>query len=192
MRWPRIWSSPGSHDPAVFSLERVTGSDITIRAARPDDFARVAEMHYAVWRRSWAGILVEPLLDILGPPQRWVAEIYPENLSRRGWAMWIAESSCRTVGVAIFGPDEAEPGSIQIDALYIADDRQRHGIGGRLLDTVLSERPSGDLILWCAEKNAKARRFYEKNGFRADGRTLDWEPLPGIKVTHVGYRLSRR
>lgn len=169
----------------------MTGSDITIRAAQQDDFARVADMHYAVWRRSWAGILTGPLLDILGPPQRWVAEIYPQNLSRCGSAMWIAESGGRTVGVTIFGPDEAEHESIQIDALYIADDRQRHGIGGCLLDTVLSERPSGDVILWCAEQNAKARRFYEKNSFCADGRTLDWEPLPGIKVAHVGYRLSR-
>ncbi len=170
----------------------MTSSDINVRAAKPDDFARVAEMHYAVWRRSWAGILTDPLLDILGPPKRWVAEIYPQNLNRRGWAMWIAESGGHTIGVTIFGPDEAEPESIQIDALYIADDRQRHGIGGRLLDTVLSLNLSNDVILWCAERNAKARRFYEKNNFRADGRTLDWQPLPGIKVAHVGYRLSRR
>ena len=170
----------------------MTSADITIRAATPDDFPRVARMHYAVWRRSWAGILIEPLLDILGPPQRWVAKVYPQNLSRRGWAMWIAESGDHTVGVMIFGPDEAEPGSIQIDALYVEDDRQRHGVGGLMLEAVLSAHPSGDVILWCAEQNAKARRFYEKNGFRADGRTLDWEPLPNVKVAHVGYRLSRR
>ena len=167
-------------------------SEITTRAATPDDFARVAEMHYPTWRRSWAGILIGPLLDILGSPRRWSAEIYPQTLNRLGWAMWIAESGDRTVGVAIFGPDEAEPGAIQVDALYIADDCQRQGVGARLLGTVLSTHPSGDVILWCATRNAKARRFYEKNGFRADGRTLDWEPLPGIKVAHVGYRLSRR
>jgi RimJ/RimL family protein N-acetyltransferase len=48
------------------------------------------------------------------------------------------------------------------------------------------------VILWAAVQNDKARRFYEKNNFRVDGRTLDWEPLPGIKVAHVGYRLTRR
>ncbi len=176
----------------IFSLERVTSTDITIRAVQPDDLPRAAEMHYASWRRSWAGIVIEPLLDILGPPQRWVAEVYPQNLGRPDWAMWIAESGGRTVGVTIFGPDEEEPGAIQIDALYVADDRQRHGIGRLLVQTVLEAHPSGDVMLWCAEKNAKARRFYEKNSFYADGRTRDWEPLPGVKVAHLGYRLNRR
>ena len=166
--------------------------DIRIREATPDDFADVAEMHYPVWRRSWAGILTPPLLDILGPPKRWVAEIYPNTLNRRGWRMWVAESSGRTLGVAIFGPDADERDAVQIDALYIADESQRHGIGGRMLDEILSTHPAGDVILWAAEKNDKARRFYEKNDFRVDGRTLDWEPLPGIKVAHVGYRLRRR
>ena len=170
----------------------MTSGGITIRAATKDDFPRVARMHYAVWRRSWAGILIKPLLGILGPARRWATEVYPQNLSRPGWAMWIAESGGQPVGVVIFGPDEAEPESTQVDALYIQDDRQRGGIGGLLLEAVLSERPSGDVILWCAEQNAKGRRFYEKNGFSADGRTLDWEPLPGITVAHIGYRLSRR
>jgi ribosomal protein S18 acetylase RimI-like enzyme len=167
-------------------------SDVTIREATPDDFADVAEMHYPVWRRSWSGILAPALLDILGPPKRWVVQVYPESLNRRGWRMWVAESGGQTLGMAIFGPDTDDPDDLQIDALYIAEDSQRHGIGGRLLDEVLSSYPSGDAILWCAEKNGKARRFYEKNNFEVDGRTLNWEPLPGIKVAHVGYRLRRR
>lgn len=167
-------------------------SAIRIREATPEDFADVAEVHYPVWRRSWTGILSSPVLDLLGPPKRWVAEIYPHSLNRRGWRMWIAESGGRTLGVAIFGPDADHPDELQIDALYIAEESQRHGIGGRLLDEVLSANPSGDVTLWCAERNAKARRFYEKKDFHADGRTLDWEPLPGVKVAHVGYRLRRR
>ncbi len=167
-------------------------ADIRIRRAAPDDFPAVAAMHYAVWRRSWAGILTPPLLDLLGPAKRWVAQVYPQTLDRPGWAMWAAEAEGRTVGVTIFGPDDDAPDELQIDALYIAEDVQRHGIGGRLLEAALDARPSGDAILWCAEQNAKARRFYEKNRFEADGRTLTWEPLPGIQVPHLGYRLRRR
>ncbi len=165
--------------------------DITIREATPDDFADVAAMHYPVWRRSWSGILLPQVLDLLGPPKRWVAEIYPQSLDRGGWHMWVAEAGGRTLGVAIFGPDSDHPDDLLIDALYIAEESQRHGVGGRMLDEVLGAHPSGDVILWCAEQNDKARRFYEKNDFRVDGRTLDWEPLPGIKVAHVGYRLTR-
>jgi GNAT superfamily N-acetyltransferase len=170
----------------------MTGSDITIRQACPTEYARVAEMHYLAWRRSWTGILASPFLDILGPAQRWAADVYPQTLGRPGWHMWIAESGDRILGVTIFGPDPANPDHLQIDALYIAEDCQRHGVGGSLLETALITTPAGDAVLWCAEKNDKGRRFYEKNNFQLDGRTLDWEPLPGVRVPHVGYTLRRR
>src|SRR6201998_3857850 len=128
-------------------------------------------MHYPVWRRSWTGILTPPLLDILGTPKRWAAEIYPQSLNREGWSMWIAESAGRTIGVTIFGPDSADLDHLLIDALYVTEESQRHGVGGRLLDTAMSTHPSGDVVLWCAEKNGSARRFYERKDFRIDGRT---------------------
>jgi GNAT superfamily N-acetyltransferase len=93
--------------------------------------------------------------------------------------------------MTIFGPDSKNPAHLLIDALYVAEENQRHGIGGLLLGKVLRSNPSGDVILWCAEQNIKARRFYEKNNFRIDGRSFDWEPLPGVKVPHVGYSLHR-
>lgn len=167
-------------------------SDPTIRQATPSDFGRVADMHYPAWRRSWNGILIAPLLDILGPARRWAADIYPQNLSRPGWSMWIAESGDRVAGVTIFGPDPAAPGRLQIDALYVAEDCQGRGLGGRLLDTALCTLPSADVVLWCAEQNDRARNFYENRQFRLDGRTLDWEPLAGVRVPHVGYTLRRR
>lgn len=164
---------------------------IRIREATPADFADVARMHYPVWRQSWSGILADHLLDILGSPRRWATETYPQDLSRPGWSMWIAEADGKTVGVTIFGPDEVNPEDLQIDALYTAEKSQRCGIGGRLLDTAVRANPSGDVILWCAEKNCKAREFYEKRNFRLDGRTLVWKPLPDVPVPHVGYRLYR-
>jgi GNAT superfamily N-acetyltransferase len=170
----------------------VTASDIRIREAKPDDYADVAEMHYPVWRRSWTGILAPPLLDILGTPKRWAAEIYPQSLNRTGWSMWIAESAGRTVGVTIFGPDSDAPDRLLIDALYVTEESQRLGVGGHLLETAMSTHPSGDVVLWCAVENGRARSFYEKRNFRIDGRTLDWEPLPGVIVPHVGYRFTRR
>jgi ribosomal protein S18 acetylase RimI-like enzyme len=170
----------------------VAPSDIIIRAAKRADFVRVAEMHYPVWRQSWAGIMIPAVLDVLGPASRWAAELYPKALSRRGWRMWIAESARRPLGVAIFGPDPTDPDHIEIDALYIAEESQRLGIGGMLLDKALSAQPSGDVILWCAYQNTKGRRFYEKNNFQLDGRAYDYAPLPGVQVPHLGYRLRRR
>lgn len=175
-------SSEGAH---------VKPSNIRIRAAKPIDFPKVAAMHYPVWRQSWTGILDPYLLDMIGSPKLWVEESYPQSLKRGGWSMWIAESGGQPIGMTMFGPDIAHPDRIQIDALYVAENSQRHGIGGRLLNRALHSHPSADMILWCVEKNSKARGFYEKKDFHIDGRTFTWKPLSGVNVPHVGYRLYR-
>jgi GNAT superfamily N-acetyltransferase len=170
---------------------RTKTNDIRLREAAPIDFPKIAAMHYPAWRQSWSGMLGPDLLDLVGQPHRWAPEFYPQTLRRPGWSMWIAESSGQTLGMAMFGPDQDQPDHIQVDALYIAKSSQRRGIGGRLLNKVLRLHPSNDLILWCAEKNARGRRFYEKKNFQIDERTFTWQPLPGVEVPHVGYRLYR-
>jgi GNAT superfamily N-acetyltransferase len=170
----------------------VKSSKITIRQAKPSDFAKVADMHYEVWRRSWTGMVADFMLGIIGSPRHWATTSYPQTLSRRGWSMWIAESGGKILGMAVFGPDAANPDDLQVEALYTAQDSQRLGIGGRLLNRAVRSNPSGDVILWCAEKNAQARQFYEHKSFEVDGRTYVWKPLPGVAVPHVGYRLRRR
>ncbi|OBH58102.1 GNAT family acetyltransferase [Mycobacterium colombiense] len=165
---------------------------ITIREATPTDFADVAAMHYPVWRQSWSGVLPAEVLDVLTSPKRWAVLLYPRDLSRPGWRMWVAEAGGQLLGMTIFGPDPDDPERLELDALYISQASQRHGVGSLLLAKALNSDPRGDVVLWCAEANGVARRFYEKNDFHLDGRTLDWEPVPGVKVPHLGYRLRRR
>lgn len=166
-------------------------SEIRIREAKPKDFARVAAMHYPTWRQSWNGIVASHVLDMIGTPKTWVDFQYPTTLKRGGWGMWMAESRGKLIGMMLLGPDLSNPDHVQIDALYVADDNQRNGIGHLLLERALNTYPDNDMILWCANKNQKARSFYEKQGFQLDGRTYVWKPLPGVTVPHVGYRLSR-
>lgn len=165
---------------------------ITIREATPTDFDEVAAMHYPVWRQSWSGVLPDEVLDVLTSPKRWAVLLYPRDLGRPGWRMWVAEGGGQLIGMTIFGPDPDDPERLELDALYISQASQRHGVGARLLAKALNADPRGDVVLWCAEANGAARRFYEKNDFHLDGRTLDWEPAPGVKVPHLGYRLRRR
>ena len=51
-----------------------------------------------------------------------------------------------------------------VEQLYVATDRQGEGIGRQLLD-LAKERSAGELQLWTFQVNARARRFYERNGF---------------------------
>jgi GNAT superfamily N-acetyltransferase len=148
-------------------------------------------MHYPPWRKSWAGILYDHVLDVIATPKLWATVNYPEALNQSGWSMWVAEARGNLLGMTVFGPVAANVNDRQIDALYTAEEARGLGVGVRLLNKAARSNPSGDVVLWCAEKADKARQFYENNNFQLDGRILVWEPLPGVRVPHVGYRLHR-
>jgi GNAT superfamily N-acetyltransferase len=169
----------------------VKSRDVKIRRAGPNDFEKVSQLHYPSWRTSWAGILEDHVLDVIATPKLWATVKYPEALNQPGWSMWVAEAGGKLLGMTIFGPDAANANDLTIDALYTAEEAQGLGVGVRLLNKAARSNPSGDVILWCAEKSGKARQFYEDNNFQLDGRSLVWQPLPGVSVSLLGYRLRQ-
>lgn len=70
-----------------------------------------------------------------------------------------------------------------VGALYLEPGARGRGIGHRLLGTV--KRDCDTIDLWLFEANAGARRFYEREGFRAVERTPgdNAEGLPDIRMT---------
>ena len=52
-----------------------------------------------------------------------------------------------------------------LTALYVDPSHQESGIGASLLEHVKRRRPRG-FRLWVFQRNAGARRFYERNGCR--------------------------
>jgi|KBSSwiStaDraftv2_1062776.scaffolds.fasta_scaffold09487_7 GNAT superfamily N-acetyltransferase len=78
-------------------------------------------------------------------------------------SVWLAVDGDRIVGVA------TRSGAL-VRQLYVATDRTRAGIGQRLLDAMLAEAVAESILtvdLWTFQRNAGARRFYERNGFVA-------------------------
>jgi len=79
------------------------------------------------------------------------------------FSVWLAADGDRIVGIATRNGE-------WLWQLYVAPDRTDEGIGQRLLDTVLAEAAAASipvLKLWTFQRNAGARRFYERNGFAA-------------------------
>ena len=78
-------------------------------------------------------------------------------------SVWLAVDGDRIVGVA-----SRDGGGV--GQLYVAAERTGQGLGQRLLDRILDEARSAGLrrvTLWTFQRNAGARRFYERNGFVA-------------------------
>ena len=89
--------------------------------------------------------------------------------------MWLAFDGDTVIGVATRDGE-------WVRQLYVAPGRTGAGIGQRLLDAMLAE--SSTLKLWTFQRNAGARRFYERNAFVAveftDGSGCD-EKEPDVR-----------
>lgn len=87
-------------------------------------------------------------------------------------AQWIRGIFARhSVWLAVDGQDVVGIGSRNgewVTQLYVAPGHTGKGIGQKLLDRLLAEvAADGVLRLWTFQRNAGARRFYERNGFVA-------------------------
>jgi ribosomal protein S18 acetylase RimI-like enzyme len=161
-------------------------SVITIRPPRPDEADALAELHL----RTWAETYVDWF-----PPSEWGDEARVERL-----AMWtrlcgnsapdarvaVAELDGETVGLAAVGAslDEFPVRGRHLWFIYVLASAQGSGAGQALLDEVLGDDPAS---LWVLEPNARARAFYARNGFVADGAR---EPT-GIKDAPDEIRMVR-
>ena len=61
----------------------------------------------------------------------------------------------------------------EIEALFLAPEHRRRGLGTRLIAEARALRPGAELTLDVNEQNSDARRFYETRGFVVDGRSED-------------------
>jgi GNAT superfamily N-acetyltransferase len=81
------------------------------------------------------------------------------------------------------GQDSAEASVAELYALYVAPEWWSTGTGRALMDRVLAEvRAEGypRIVLWVLTENARARRFYERCGFRLSGAAHVLHGLGGV------------
>jgi GNAT superfamily N-acetyltransferase len=123
-----------------------------IRLAGPADAAAVADVYLASFHATYDF----PLAHSDDEVRAWVRDVLVP-----GGGTWLAvEPDGQAVAMM-----ETTPG--ELGQLYVRPGRLGEGIGRRLLD-LARERSPGGLTLYTFQVNARARRFYERNGFVAD------------------------
>jgi RimJ/RimL family protein N-acetyltransferase len=152
-----------------------------IREARPDEAEALASIQrdaslaalahifppelypypIAEIRQRWRGALADPVMTVL-----------------------VAEQEGALVGVAGFRAE-------WLDGLYVTPALWGHGVGRELHDEVLDRLCAGGSArchLWVLEHNDRARRFYERLGWRENGdtRVVPFPPNP----IDVGYKIE--
>lgn len=162
-----------------------------IREMTLADCDRVGELRVRGWQHAYRDLMPRPCLDALDPAED--AERHRARLREgsRGAVNLVAESAGAIVGWAAYGPyrDGEEPSDdAELYALYVAPGLLGHGIGRALLERcVRGCGPAGRrMFLWVLKENTRARRFYERAGFRADGTEEPFE-VAGVLVPEVRY-----
>ncbi|MDP9356777.1 MAG: GNAT family N-acetyltransferase [Chloroflexota bacterium] len=102
------------------------------------------------------------------------------NVSKPDACLVVATEGVVAVGMALAMPSRANdgagppvPGVCYIDMVAVLPDRWGQGIGGQLVDALLSEaraRGYDRAQLWTHATNRRAQRLYESRGFQRTGR----------------------
>lgn len=163
-----------------------------VRLPRPEDLSRLAEIHVVGWRAAYRGIVSD-------------RELFVDRTVEKGMGFWnriLAETPER---VLVFDDgiikgfclhhrcrDDDSPGAHEAGALYVEPVFFREGIGTALLTAAEDQgRLAGraELKLWVLESNARGRAFYERNGYRPDGRVMVLEEWAGARELRYGKTL---
>ncbi|MDM7831701.1 GNAT family N-acetyltransferase [Cellulomonas edaphi] len=166
--------------------------EVTIRIAQPDDALALAQVHVRSWQEAYADIVPAAYLASLDPVAR--AEQWATDLRRGpqdGVTTWVAVAGERHVGFVSLGPardEDASRGDREIYSIYLDPGTWGHGVARELMRTVIGETGERTrILLWVLAANERARHFYRRHGFHADG-VERYENVGGADLLEVRYR----
>lgn len=163
------------------------------RGGTPEDVAAIAELH-ALSRRSAYRELLSPqeLAEITVAQQHgtWARRYAAEAGTHR---LHLAERDTAVVGFCYLGPagaeEQAPAGTGMLNAIHVHPDAVGSGVGLALMNTCLAEFAAlghHQAMLYVVSDNTRARRFYERGGWAADGVTRT-TPIGPATVPVVRY-----
>ncbi|ATE62996.1 GNAT family N-acetyltransferase [Rhizorhabdus dicambivorans] len=154
----------------------------TIRPARPDDAAALADLKLVTFRQTFLeegfGIPYPPADLALFEAASYAPEAVAAELADPARQSWVAELDGRLIGYAQVGPCklphvEASPDHGELYQLYVLREAQGLKLGRALLDAALDHlaatRPAFPVWLGVWSGNDKAQVVYARNGFAKVG-----------------------
>ena len=163
------------------------------RPARVEDAAAIAGVHIRSWQAAYAHVFPPERLAELDVEQR--RDAWERRLAApdRPWSIFVAaDETGRVVAFASGGESRDGDREGEVYAVYAQPEAWGTG-GGRAVLTALvgalREAGFAEVVLWVLEDNPRARRFYEREGWRADGGCRQGNHLD-VAVVEVRYRVE--
>jgi 2-amino-4-hydroxy-6-hydroxymethyldihydropteridine diphosphokinase len=165
-----------------------SGRAITIQPATPDDADEAARVHTASAEAAYRHVRPRERGGLARRTALW-RRIVVDSINRS----FVARDGDRIVGVLIVGPDLGGAPIGQVRVLYVLPAWWGSGAGQRLLDRAHAELAAeyDEATLNVLSANARARRFYERNGWRLEEILV--EPhFGGVPTEIARYRRRLR
>ncbi|MFI6730851.1 GNAT family N-acetyltransferase [Streptomyces sp. R-74717] len=161
-----------------------------IEAAHPDDAAWLGPLQLRTWLQTYPNAEV-------GIDENWIREQRGSSATAEGIAQWrdfieaarqrpdllfcrVVWSEAEIVGFLCGRRDEV----VTLGPMYLLNDAQSQGIGGRLMTEFLTWAGPTRICLWVTDYNESAVRFYQRHGFEITGERELWRgKLPNLRMT---------
>ncbi len=159
----------------------------TIRPIRIEDAEDVLRVHYdAVHETAAADYDLDTRQDWSPPVTAERIESFARTIGSGEKTTLVAELDGRVVGFSSIVPAMGE-----LEALYVAPQAGRRGIGFALLSAIENLASEMGLKELSLNSSLTAERFYMAHGYRAEGK--DWHTLEsGRKMACIGMRKALR
>ena len=157
-------------------------TDITLRPARPEDAAGIAEVSYLAWRAAYADLLPSEMIEARRPDERRIAA-WRERIKKNRFC-YVAETENKKITAFAWGeladtPRLPWPG--QLHALYVLPEYQKQGLGRRLLEKFRQYVDGAPFCLYMLARNSAAGFYRHMGGTRRPeyDKTEHWQ---GVSV----------
>jgi ribosomal protein S18 acetylase RimI-like enzyme len=161
---------------------------VQLRPADDADLAAIGAVHVSSRDAAYAGLVPAAALHATSPDAMaaWWTERW--RWERDTHRLIVAATDRAVVGFAYTGPSETA-GAVELYAIHVLPGWQGRGVGRSLMRAALGAlRDLGGerAVLWVLTGNERARRFYERGGWAADGATRR-APIGAELVDQVRY-----
>lgn len=174
---------------------------MTIRPAVLADALSIATVHVRSWQAAYPGLVPQDYLDSLSPEVRlphWENILANATEPTRSTLVFTVEPDDDIIGFVSYAPSadgDDDPAKVaEVQTLYVDPGAWAQGAGDQLLSAALvalADAGFEQVTLWALHSNERARRFYERRGWKLDGVTKihDWK---AFVATDVRYRIDLR
>jgi GNAT superfamily N-acetyltransferase len=176
---------------------------VRIRRAVPEDARSIATVYVRSWKGAYPGLIPQAYLDALSVDDR--VGMWEETLDASDWpstGVIVLLGPARAdgaeegpiTGVVSFCPtrdEDADAATVGEVVMFYLDPTAFGSGGAELLMSAVEVALRGahftSASLWVLGTNARARRFYERRGWRPDGATKlhDWGAFVATDVRYV-------